>query len=98
MSKIRLSSHTLRIETDRYCQNRIDRHLRKCNICNTAEIEDEYHFILVCKQYSDIIIKYIKKYYYNNPSMFKLSKLLDSKNIKLMLLYEGSLLTEKIIL
>ena len=29
-------------------------HLRTCNICNTLETEDEYHFICVCHKYCDL--------------------------------------------
>ena len=40
-------------------------------------IEDECHFILECDRYTDIRCKYIyKKYYYRNPSTFKLIQLL----------------------
>ena len=45
-------------------------------------IENEYHFILECDRYTDIRCKYIKKYYYRNPSTFKLIQLLSVRNVK----------------
>ena len=50
----RLSSHSLRIESGRYERNRLDRSLRTCQICNTGDVEDEYHLILICNQYLDL--------------------------------------------
>ena len=47
ITKIRLSSHKLRIETGRYGRNRIDRNERLCQICNCGDIEDELSFILL---------------------------------------------------
>ena len=70
ISKIRLSSHNLNIEIGRHRQ--IERNNRKCPFCDLNELEDEYHFILICPQYCDIKIRYIKKYYYTRPTMLKL--------------------------
>ena len=80
MSKIRLSSHPLRIETGRYGRNRIDRNERLCLICGKNDIEDEYHFVLNCDEYSTIRDSYIKEKWRKNPSVFKLTCLLKSKD------------------
>ena len=48
ISKIRLSSHNLNIEIGRHRQ--IERN-------DPNELEDEYHFILICPQYCDIRIR-----------------------------------------
>ena len=45
-------------------------------------LEDEYHFVLVCPFYSTIRDKYIKSYYYNTPSTFKLTQLLSIDSSK----------------
>ena len=84
ITKIRLSSHKLRIETGRYGRNRIDRNERLCQICNCGDIEDEYHFIIICSKYSDIRKKYIAKYYLQRPSMYKFLELLSNKNHKIL--------------
>ena len=70
LSRLRLSSHQLRIETGRYSQNRVDRAQSiLCTLCNKSDIEDEYHFVLVCSIYSILRKKYIRPYYYNRPSV-----------------------------
>ena len=51
-AKLRISNHRSNIELGRYAK--IPVHLRTCNICNTLEIEDEYHFICVCHKYCDL--------------------------------------------
>ncbi|KAL4221122.1 hypothetical protein ACF0H5_019381 [Mactra antiquata] len=68
---IRLSSHSLRIQTGRYGSNRIPRNERLCIFCNLNDLEDEFHFVLSCPCFSDIRRSYIDTYFYNNPSMFK---------------------------
>ena len=44
-TKLRLSLLPIRINTDRYGINRVDRHLRYCLCCNSFDLEDFYHFI-----------------------------------------------------
>jgi hypothetical protein len=78
-ARLRLSSHKLRIETSRYGANRIHREERICQLCDSNEIEDEFHFICVCYSYSNIRSLYIKQYYYRRPSMFKLIELLSTE-------------------
>ena len=80
LAKIRLSSHTLAIETGRH--NDIRRDIRKCKFCNLNDIEDEFHFILICPLYSDLRKELIPKYYTRSPSMFKLIQLLNCTGIK----------------
>ena len=60
-SKFKLSSHQIRIETGRYGNNRVERSLRICKCCDKNEIEDVYHFLLVCPAYFDLRTVYIKK-------------------------------------
>lgn len=79
ISKMRLSSHNLLIETGRH--KNIPRDKRFCKTCIT-DIEDEYHFILVCPMYLALRSKLIKKYYWCKPSMYKLIQLLSVNNIK----------------
>jgi hypothetical protein len=80
ISRLRLSSHSLRIQTERFSVNRIPRNERYCLCCNSLDIEDEYHFILCCPCYSDLRKTYIKRYYYNKPSVYKLIQLLQTYN------------------
>ena len=82
MSRIRMSSHSLRINTGRYTINRIDRNERYCQYCNTHDIEDEFHFIIKCPQYTNLRRKYISSYYFIRPSVFKFVNLMKSTNTK----------------
>jgi hypothetical protein len=50
-------------------------------MCNLNVVEDEYHFILQCEKYIDVR-RYLKKYYWQMPSCFKLIQLLSVRNIK----------------
>jgi len=78
--KLRVSVHPLRIQTGRYARNNITRNERYCLCCNDLDIEDEFHFICVCRCYSQIRKLFIKPLYYVNPSVFKFHKLLTSYN------------------
>ena len=79
ITKFHLSSHNLAIETGRYSTT--DRSKRTRFSC-VDEIEDEYHFILVCPLYHSLRKQYIKPYYWKIPSVYKLIKLLQINNIK----------------
>ena len=80
LTKLRVSSHQLRIETGRYGRARLERFERVCQLCNQNDIEDEFHFVIKCPVYNDIRIKYIKPYYRRRPSMYKFISLLQSDN------------------
>jgi hypothetical protein len=54
-----------------------DIHERVCSMCNLNVVEDEYHFILQCEKYIDVRRRYLKKYYWQIPSCFKLVQLLS---------------------
>ena len=84
ITKIRLSAHKLRIETGRYGQNRIERHERICEICKSSDIEDEFHFVIVCPKYKWIRQRYIPRYYYVRPSMAKFLELVSVTNIDVL--------------
>ena len=78
--KYRISAHSLNIETGRYYN--VDRENRLCTMCNNNIVEDEYHVVLECNRYSDVRKLYIKKYYWQYPSTFKLIQLLSVHNVK----------------
>ena len=76
LTKLRLSSHQLAIESGRH--RGIERQNRKCTLCTTNDIEDEYHMVLICPQYQNLRRQFIGNYYIRNPSMHKFIQLLDS--------------------
>ena len=50
-TRLRLSNHSLLIETGRHLRPKLERHERKCFICRD-EIENELHFVIKCPLYS----------------------------------------------
>ena len=80
LAKLRLSSHSLAIETGRH--SGIPRENRKCSVCDLNDIEDEYHFIIICPFYRDLRKDYIPNYYVRRPSMQKFIDLLKSTSVK----------------
>ena len=77
-TKLRLSSHQLRVETGRNACNTTPYNERYCLTCNSIDLEDEYHFLLICNMYTDIRRKYINTYYYKTPSVLKFIELVQS--------------------
>lgn len=80
ITKFRISAHSLRIEIGRYGQNRLERNERTCEVCQSRDIEDEYHMIFICTRYKLLRKRYIDKYYYERPNMLKLTQLLSNSN------------------
>lgn len=80
LSKLRLSSHRLSIETGRW--NRTDIDNRICPSCNI--LEDEFHFLFECNMYTDIRQRYLPRYYCRHPSMYKTIALFMSKNVNVV--------------
>lgn len=79
LSKLRMSSHRLEVESGRWVKPiPIPFNERHCFNCSV--LEDEYHFVLVCPLYVDLRKKYISKYYWSRPSMFKFIELLNTPN------------------
>ena len=72
ITKIRVSSHTLRIQTGSYRTHRLERNERLCIFCDKRLIDDEFHFICEWPAYHQIRIKYIKDYYRIRPNAYKL--------------------------
>ena len=78
LTKLRLSSHTLNIESGRHFK--IDKKDRVCTNCNLHSIENEYHFILVCPKYRELRLKYFKHYYYSWPNIRKFENLMENNS------------------
>jgi len=57
LSKIRLSAHSLAIETDRYGRPPVPATERYCKYCKD-KVENEKHFILYCPLYKSIRDKF----------------------------------------
>ena len=79
LARFRCSSHFLRIETDR--KHGIERNQRICLLCDSNEVEDEYHFLLVCSFFNHYREKYISRFYFDPPSVQNFVDLLSSNNV-----------------
>ena len=73
ITRWRLSSHSLYVETGRYKRPMVNRENRKCKICNL--LEDEYHALFICKahfiiriEFHDLLVKYTSLSNILNPS------------------------------
>ena len=78
LSRFRLSSHNLALETGRYYN--IPKENRICTLCNMNKIESEYHFLLVCPLYAELQRQYLPQYYCRWPSITKFKSLMQSKS------------------
>ena len=52
---------------------------RKCIYCQN-DLGDEYHYLLICKKFSDARKLYIKPYYYTRPNVLKYHELMNITN------------------
>ena len=76
------STHKLAIEQGRYLNE--PRENRLCQICNYNELEDEYHFVLVCPILSDVRRICLPLWCNNNPSERKLINLFQTDNFNIL--------------
>ena len=78
LTKFRVSSHNLAIETGR--RHAIPQDDRKCLFCPMNSVETEFHFLLVCPFYTEIRRKYFKNYFCRWPTLNKLKLLMNSES------------------
>ena len=74
LSRIRISKYKLPIETGKYSRNHFPREDRVCTKSDSGQLEDEYHFLLACKNPELLTLRerYISPFYISNPDMEKL--------------------------
>ena len=80
LTKFRVSSHDLAIETGRYTNTELKD--RICQNCQMNTIEDEYHFILVCQKFRELRKIYLKPYYCHWPTLHKFENLMSTNSIQ----------------
>ena len=77
-SRLRCSSHNLRIESGRY--NNTELAQRICTLCNLYSIEGEFHFLMNCTAYTDLFNKYIAPHISDSLSSYEnVVKLMQSE-------------------
>ena len=78
--KLKLSNHSLHIETGRYCRTFIDRSDRICKYCTSNAVEDEWYFLFSCdfyQEFRDIYFTKLKRLLPETPPLDK-NKLLEA--------------------
>ena len=58
----------------------IDRNNKNCELCTLNDLEDEYHFVIMCPCFTQIRNQYIDQYFVYLSNVFKFTKLIDSTN------------------
>ena len=81
MVKFRTCNNNLPVNRSRYYD--IPRYERLCQFCNSGDIGDEYHYLLVCKHMPVLQERQllVKRYFYTNPNTLKFSQLLNISKI-----------------
>ena len=76
----RLRNSGLALEVEEGRMHGIDLEERTCKICNSLEIEDEFHFICVCPLYDNLRQKYLPRWSFSQPTLEKFYLLMSSSN------------------
>ena len=85
LTRFRIYSHSLRIQTGRYDKNKIARNEIYCMYCGSRDIEDTYHFICICPCYSTLRSRYFDKIYFLRPSVLTFNLLMGSANKNILI-------------
>lgn len=71
LTRLKVSSHMLKVESGRWCRpERTPLDDKKCKICHI--LENEYHVILECQLYTGLRKRLISKYYWGRTNMPKI--------------------------
>ena len=73
--RIRQNNHKIPIEYGRW--NNIHRKLRICNLCNTADLGDEFHYLLKCNWFSEKRETCLDKKYFKYCNILKFGTLMN---------------------
>ena len=56
--------------------------IKLCNLCNSGDLGDEFHYLFNCKHFESEINLYIPKFYCVQPNTLKMLNLFESRNKK----------------
>ena len=76
--KFRTGHHRLPVEVGRW--EGVPLTERKCTLCETNDIGDEYHYLLICPTFVTERNSLLKPYYFRRPNILKYKQLLNNKN------------------
>ena len=87
MCKFKCANHRMPIVSGRH--NGIPVDDRKCNLCDLNDhfnkIGDEFHYLFNCPFFREDRIRYLKRYFYTAPNMYKMTQLFNYVSKKDML-------------
>ena len=78
LCKFRTNNHRLPIVTGRY--NNVNRIHRICELCNTDDLGDEYHYLLKCNHFKSKREELLDVNYLENAHTLKMKQLMNSQN------------------
>ena len=81
LCRFRTVNHNLPIESERWRNAYIPRENRKCNLCDSNDLGDEFHYLFKCSSLSLERTQLIKPYYRNRPNVIKFNQLMSSKHV-----------------
>jgi hypothetical protein len=83
LTKLRLSAHSLAIETGRYCKPTIPANERFCKACKD-KVEDEHHFLIECPIYNSVRDKFFTLFNrkFNETTEVTINRLLNPSSVQ----------------
>ena len=80
-SKFRCKNSKIPANKNRFDRNILD---RNCHLCQKGDTGDEFHYILICKFFSQERKRYISPYFYTKPNTLKFQELFNNNNQVIM--------------
>ena len=78
MLKFRTGNHKLPVEVGRW--HNIELTDRKCQLCHSSSIGDEFHYILECSFFKTERQSLVSQYFYKRPNILKFKQLFSMEN------------------
>ena len=79
LCRFRTCNHRFPIETGRWVG--VQREDRKCVLCNSGQIGDEFHYLLECKTFTQERKYFLGNYYCKHANILKFDELMNCKNV-----------------
>ena len=79
-AKFRTGNHRFPCEVGRYNDTEIAE--RKCTLCDSGDVGDEMHYLLLCPFFSNDRSLYLSRYYYARPNILKFKEIMSTRNMR----------------
>ena len=83
LCKFKCANHRMPIVNGRYLNIPVEE--RVCTLCQTNALGDEFHYLFECAFFQAQRAKYLLRYYYTHPNMYKMMQLFESPDNQEML-------------